>query len=144
MLHSIPFEPAHTSFNDLGYTVCQGNPHQPYPIRALVLTQTESIHHYTERYNNLFLKDQIWAGKKHWEKWHKFIEMLPFCEGLVSRGLQEWHDQEDQLPGCVNTSVRFAVVLSCELFEMVDKVSEETTTFDLLVGLSLMCVASSD
>ena len=95
------------------------------------------------RYNDLYLKDQIWAGKKHWEKWHKFIKMSPFCKGLVSCGLQEWHGQEDQVPAGVNTSIGYLAVLSCKLFEMVDKVSEEATTFDLLVGSFLTTMLQS-
>ena len=64
--------------------------------------------------------------------------MSPFCEGLVSHGLWGWHDQEDQVPAGVNASIGYLAVLLCELFKMVNKVLEEATTFDLLVGLSLV------
>ena len=136
--NSIPLEPLRTSYNNMGHTVCCNNPHQPYPIRALIVARTEGVHHFTERYNDLYLKDQIWAGKKHWEEQHKYIEMSPFCEGLVARGLWELHNWEEEVPPVVNASIRFVAVLLCELFEAVDKVSEELTTCDLMVGLSLV------
>ena len=126
----------------MGHTVCRNNPHQPYPIRALIVARTKGVHHFQERYNNLYLKDQIWAGKKYWEKRHRHIEMLPFCEGLVAHGLWEFHNQEEQVPPVVNTSIGFAAVLSCELFKAVDKVSEELTTCDLMVGLFLVWFSS--
>ena len=58
------------SFNDMGHTICRNNPHQPYPIRASIIAWTEGVHHFQERYNDLYLKDQIWASKKYWEKRH--------------------------------------------------------------------------
>ena len=103
----------------MGYTVCRNNPHQPYPIRASIVTRAEGVHHFTKRYNDLYLKDQIWAGKKYWEKRHKHIKMLPFCEGLVARGLREFHDWEEQVPPVVNASIGFVAVLLCKLFEAV-------------------------
>ena len=68
--------------------------------------------------------------------------MLPFCEGLVAHGLQKFYNWEEQVPPVVNASIRFAAVLSCELFEAVDKVSEELTTCELMVGLSLVRFSS--
>ena len=68
--------------------------------------------------------------------------MSPFCKGLVARGLWEFHNREEQVPSVVNASIGFASVLSCELFEAVDKVSEELTTCDLMVGLSLVQFSS--
>ena len=69
--------------------------------------------------------------------------MSPFCEGLVARGLCEFHDQEEEVPPVINTSIGFAAVLLCKLFEAVDKVSEELTTCDLMVlGLSLVWFSS--
>ena len=68
--------------------------------------------------------------------------MSPFCEGLVACGLREFHDREE-VPPVINASIGFATVLSCELFEAVDKVSEELTTCDLMVlGLSLVQFSS--
>ena len=64
--------------------------------------------------------------------------MSPFCEGLVARGLREFHDWEEQVPPVVNASIELMVVLLCKLFEAVDKVSEELTTCDLMVGLSFV------
>ena len=139
---SIPLEPLQTSYNDMGHTVCCNNPHQPYPIRASIIARTKGVHHFQERYNDLYLKDQIWAGKKYWEKRHRHIKMSPFCEGLVARGLQEFYNREEEVPPVVNTSIRFAAVQSCELSEGVDKVSEELTTCDLMVGLSFVCFSS--
>ena len=47
------------------------------------------------------------------------------------------------MPPVVNASIGFAAVLSCELFEAVDKVSEELTTCDLMVlGVSLVQFSS--
>ena len=126
----------------MGHTVCCNNPHQPYPIRASIVAWTEGVHHFAERYNNLYLKDQIWAGKKYWEKHHKHIEMSLFCKGLVAHGLWEFHNREEQVPSVVNASIGFASVLLCELFEAVDKVLEELTTCDLMVGLSLVQFSS--
>ena len=68
--------------------------------------------------------------------------MLPFCEGLVACGLREFHNREEQVPPVINASIGFAAVLSCELFEAVDKVLEELTTCDLMVGLSLVQFSS--
>ena len=69
--------------------------------------------------------------------------MSPFCEGLVACGLREFHDREEEVPPVINASIGFATVLSCELFEAVDKVSEELTTCDLMVlGLSLVQFSS--
>ena len=140
--NSIPLELLRTSYNNMGHTVCRNNPHQPYPIRASIITRTEGVHHFQERYNDLYLKDQIWAGKKYWEKCHQHIKMSPFCEGLVTRGLWEFYNREEEVPPVVNASIRFAAVLSCELFEVVDKVSEELTTCDLMVGLSFVHFSS--
>ena len=137
VVKSIPLEPLRTSYNDMGHTVCRNNPYQPYPIRASIVAQTKGVHHFTKRYNNLYLKDQIWAGKKHWEKRYQHIEMSPFCEGLVAHGLWEYHNREDQVPAVVNSSIGFAAVLSCKLFEAVDKVLEEVVACDLMVCLSL-------
>ena len=58
---SILLEPLQTSYNNMGHTVCCNNPHQPYPIRASIIARTEGVHHFQERYNDLYLKDQIWA-----------------------------------------------------------------------------------
>ena len=63
--------------------------------------------------------------------------MSPFCEGLVSCGLWEFHDQEEQVPKVVNSSIGFSAILSCELFEVVDKVLEETIACDLIVRATL-------
>ena len=139
---SIPLEPLWTSYNNMGHTVCRNNPYQPYPIRASIIARTEGVHHFQERYNDLYLKDQIWARKKYWEKRHPYIEMLPFCEGLVARGLHEFHDQEEEVPPIVNASIGFTTVLLCELFKAMDKVSEELTTCDLMVGLSFVHFSS--
>lgn len=138
MLHGISVEFTCTNFNNLEYKVCQNNPHQPYPVRAQVLAHTESIHHHEEKYNNLYLKDQVWAVKKHWEKRMPSIKMSLCCKSMLSQGLWEWHNREDQLPRCINAFIGFAAVMSCELFKLLDKVDEDATHFDLLVGLSLM------
>ena len=67
----------------------------------------------------------------------------PGRKEAVHRGLCKFHDREEEVPPVVNASIRFAVVLSCELFEVVDKVLEELTTCDLMVlGLSLVQFSS--
>ena len=113
VIHSILTELIHTTFNDLGFMVCCNNLHQPYPKRCQVVTNVESVQHSHKKCNDLYLKDQIWATKKHWVKRQKNIKMSTFCNSTSSQDLQEMDDWEDQLPGYTDTSTGFAVVMSC-------------------------------
>ena len=79
--------------------VSRGNAYQPYLIWAQVVAQTESHQHHFQKYQDLFLKDQIWAGKKHWEQCRSQIELTPFQDEMLKRGLREIHDQVSQLLG---------------------------------------------
>ena len=52
--------------------------------------RTEATQHWGEKFDNLFLKDQVWAAREIWSTRVRAIKMTPFQEALLSRGLAEY------------------------------------------------------
>jgi len=55
-----------------------------------VKARTEATQHWREKFDDLFLKDQVWAAREIWSTRVRAVEMTPFQEALLSRGLAEY------------------------------------------------------
>jgi len=78
----------------------------------------------------------VWASQTMWRKRLPSIEMTAFQESLISRGLKEFPDDEDQMPMECSVLMGFLVVLAAECLEAIDKVNEEVVHNDCLVRAS--------
>jgi len=58
----------------------RNNRHQPYPEHFQVKARTEATQHWGEKFNDLFLKDQVWAAREIWSTRVRAVEMTPFQE----------------------------------------------------------------
>ena len=56
----------------------------------------------------MFLKDQIWATREIWSTRVRAIEMTPFQEALLSRGLAEYTILGDSMPDTVSVPIHYA------------------------------------
>jgi len=80
------------------------------------------------------MMDHIWGAQETWRKRLLSIELTVFQEALVSRGLKEHPNEEDQMPTCVSYPLGYLAVLAAKCLEAINKVSEEVVHNDLLVG----------
>ena len=61
------------------------------------------------------------------------IEMTVFQEFLITRGLKEFSDEEDQMPMECSVPMGYSAVLAAECLEAIDEVSESVVHNDCLV-----------
>jgi len=78
--------------------------------------------------------DYIWVAQEIWRKRIGLIKMLVFQGALVSKGLKEYPDKEDEMLTCVSYLLGYLAVLAAKCVEVINKVSEETIHNDLLVN----------
>ena len=84
--------------------------------------------------------DKVWAVKKIWRERIKGMELTPFQESMLQCGLQEFHNVEDCILGCVDVPISLTLAMVGECFEksnqdlwvqckyMEDKIKELTAT----------------
>ena len=122
-----------TNYNHLGHTVCRGNQHQPYPSMASIVARSNVNNHCNERFPDLYVMDKVWAAKRIWKERIKSIELSPFQEAMLESGLREFHESQDQMPGCADVPIGFASVMVGECFEAIGELTDELIHNDLLV-----------
>ena len=57
----------------------------------------------------------------------------PFQEAMLESGLREFHESQDQMPGCADVPIGFASVIAGEYFEAIGELTDEMIHNDLLV-----------
>ena len=122
-----------TNYNRLGHTVCRGNRHQPYPSMASIVARSSVNNHRNERFSDLYIMDKVWAAKRIWKERIKSVELSPFQEAMLESGLREFHESQDQMPGCADIPIGFASVMAGECFETIGELTDEMIHNDLLV-----------
>jgi len=76
-----------------------------------VKARTEAMQHWGEKFDDLFLKDQVWAACEIWSTRVQAIEMTPFQEALLSHGLAEYTILGDLMPDMVSVPIHHATVI---------------------------------
>ena len=74
-------------------------------------------------------------GKRFWRERIGAVEMSPFQEAWINRGLRAVHDEEDDIPPEVDILMGYSAVGMAECLEAVDKVNEDLIETDLKVIL---------
>ena len=77
--------------------------------------------------------DKVWATKRIWKERIKSVELSPFQEAMLESGLREFHESQDQMPGCADVPIGFASVMAGECFEAIGELTDEMIHNDLLV-----------
>ena len=129
----VPLTPC-THFDDHGHEFACDNCHQLYPSYVQVQVRMEVNHHHSEKFQDLFLKDQIWAAHEIWKLRVKNVEMTVFQEAMLEQGLVEYAEPGDAAPDEVTVPLAYAVVIAGECLEMIDNLKEEVVHNDLMVG----------
>ena len=113
--------------------MCRGNRHQPYPSMASIVARSSVNNHRNERFPDLYIMDKVWAAKRIWKERIKSVELSPFQEAMLESGLREFHESQDQMPGCADVPIGFASVMAGECFEAIGELTDELIHKDLLV-----------
>ena len=77
--------------------------------------------------------DKVWAAKRIWKERIKSVELSPFQEAMLESGLREFHESQDQMPGCADILIGFTSVMAGECFEAIGELTDEMIHNDLLV-----------
>src|SRR5258705_13092049 len=125
--HPSPSKPAPYSywFNNQGHLVSRGNRHQPYLTRVDVDHRVAGKSHSFERWRDLHLQDFVYAAKAVGRKSLGRVELTPYQDALLDRGLVETHDIEDQMVPIVDLAVGYSAAVGLETFQSMDNMSEE-------------------
>lgn len=122
-----------TRFNDQKHTVARNNCHWPYPKYYQVKARTEATQHKLEKFNDLFLKDQIWAARDIWAKQVQMIKTTPFQEAFLMRGLEEYTIPGDSVLDTVSVPIHYAAVIGGECLEAITDLDDKVIHHDLMV-----------
>ena len=124
----------HTKYNNQKHATAHNNHHQPYLQYFQVKAQTEATQHLFEKFNDLFLKDQVWAAREIWAKRVRMIEMTPFQESFLQCGLVEFAVPGDSVPDSVSVPIHYAVMIGGECLEAIANLDDKLVHHDLMVG----------
>ena len=122
-----------TNYNRLGHSFSHSNQHQPYPLMASVIAHTDVNQHCNERFGDLYTMDKVWAAKRIWRERIKSVEVTPFQEAMLEASLWDFHEMADQMPGCADVPIGFALVMAGECFESIEQLTDDVIHNDLLV-----------
>ena len=100
---------------------------------ASIIARMEVNNHHNERFPDLYVMDKVWATKRIWREQIKSVELSPFQEAMLESGLRQFHESQDQMPGCANVPIGFASVMVGECFEVIWELVDEIIHNDLLV-----------
>ena len=90
-------------------------------------------YHRNERFPDLYVIDKVWAAKRIWRNQIKSVELSPFQEAMLESGLREFQESQDQMPGCADVLIGFALVMVGECFEAIGELLDEMIHNNLLV-----------
>ena len=96
--------------------------------------RTEATQHWGEKFDDLFLKDQVWAAREIWSTRVQAVEMTPFQEALSSRGLAEYAVPGDSVPDTVLVPIHYTAVIGGECLEAIANFDDKVVHHDLMVG----------
>jgi len=99
-----------------------------------VKARTEATQHWGEKFDDLFLKDQVWAAREIWSMRVRAIKMTPFQEVFLSRGLAEYTLPGDSMPDTVSVPIHYATVIGGECLEAIAELDDKVIHHDLMVG----------
>jgi len=100
-----------------------------------VKARTEATQHWGEKFDDLFLKDQVWATCEIWSTRVRAVETTPFQEALLSRGLAEYTIPGDSMPDTVSVPIHYAAVIGGECLEAIANLDDKVVHHDLMVGI---------
>ena len=100
-----------------------GNQFQPYPSSSQVNAQVKKNHQF-EHFGNVYIQDLVLAGKAVERKQLGEIELSPFQESFLSRGLRAMHNVEDKMCDTINVSIGYSAVLGAKLFAKVEMAND--------------------
>jgi len=100
-----------------------------------VKARTEVTQHWGEKFDDLFLKDQVWAAHEIWSTRVRAVEMTPFQEALLSRGLTEYTIPGDSVLDTVSVPIHYAAVIGGECLEVIANLDDKVVHHDLMVGI---------
>src|SRR5258705_442090 len=132
-----PSKPAPYSyrFNSQGHHTCRGNRHQPYPTKVNVDHRVAGKSHSFERWKDLHLQDFVYAAKAVGRKTLGRVELTPYQDALLDRGLVETHDIEDQMVPICDLAVGYSAAVGLEVFQSMDHMSEEMSRGEFKDGM---------
>jgi len=123
-----------STFNMQGHKNSRSVPMDPYLTEGTIRDHARKAQHCLEQYWDVFFMDHIWGAAETWRKCVRQIEMSPFQEALIVRGVREHAEEEDTMPPSVQFPIAYAAVLVGECLEEIDKVNESVVNLDLMVG----------
>ena len=132
-----PSKPAPYSyrFNNQGHQTCRGNRHQPYPTKVNVDHRVSGKSHSFERWKDVHLQDFVYAAKAVGRKLLGRVELTPYQDALLERGLVETHDIEDQMVPIVDLAIGYSAAVGLEAFQSMDNMSEEMSRVETRMDL---------
>ena len=96
--------------------------------------RTEATQHQFKKFDDLFLKDQVWAACEIWAKRVRMIKTTPFQEAFLMRGLEEFTIPGDSVPDTVSVPIHYAAVVGGECLEAIADLDDKVVHHDLMVG----------
>jgi len=99
-----------------------------------VKARTKATQHWGEKFDDLFLKDQVWAAREIWSTRVRAVEMTPFQEALLSCGLAEYAVPGDSVLDMVSVPIHYAAVIGGECLEAIANLDDKVVHHDLMVG----------
>ena len=100
---------------------------------ASIVARSNVNNHRNERFPDLFIMDKVWAAKRIWKERIKSVQLSPFQEAMLESGLREFHESQDQMTGCTDVPIGFALVMAGECFKAIGELTDEMIHNDLLV-----------
>jgi len=99
-----------------------------------VKARTEVTQHWLEKFDDLFLKDQVWAAREIWSKRVRAVEMTPFQEVFLTHDLVEYVAPGDLMPGVVSVPIHYAAMIGGECLEAIVELDDKVVHHNLMVG----------
>ena len=107
--------------------------------------RVEATQHLFEKFNDLFLKDQVWAAHAILDKRVWMIEMTPFQEAFLLWRLEEYVAPGNLVPDLVLVPIHYAAMIRGECLEAIANLDNKVVHHDLMVGnFPSLLLASSD
>ena len=96
--------------------------------------RTKATQHWGEKFDNLFLKDQVWAAHEIWSTRVRAVETTPFQEALLSHGLAKYIIPGDSMLDMVSVPIHYTAVIGGECLEAIANLDDRVVHHDLMVG----------
>jgi len=104
-------------YNQGGEKNCRGSLSRPYPSLMGIQSQFETHKYRQDQFRELGLGDVVMAGKEHWRKNIRHLDIKGFPKAWITRGLREIHHVGDNMDGRMDACLGYTAVLGVEIYE---------------------------